>query len=43
MTLDKDTFDGALVLQSCKDSHFEDLVIQGAWTLVLDLLTVKEL
>ena len=41
MTLDKDTFDGALVLQSCKDSHFEDLVIQGAWTLGAGLVNSK--
>ena len=33
MTLNKTTFDGALVLQSCRDSHFEDLIIQGAWSL----------
>ena len=41
MTIDKDTFDGALVLQSCRDSHFEDLIIQGAWSLGDGLVNSK--
>ena len=41
MTINKTTFDGALVLQSCRDSHFEDLIIQGAWSLGDGLVNSK--
>ena len=40
-TIDKDTFDAAMVVQSCRDSYFDDIIVQGAWSLGDGLVNSK--
>jgi len=41
ITFKKTTFDGTIILQSCRDSYFEDIVLEGAWSLGAGLVNSK--